>query len=88
VILSQLRDYLQQHGQASLADIALHFDVEPDALRGMLEVWIGKGKVRRVRATAACGTRCSQCDPASTEIYLWHEAQSPAPPPLADGCRH
>ena len=36
MILSDIRRYLQQCGQATLADIALHFDADPDAMRGML----------------------------------------------------
>jgi putative ferrous iron transport protein C len=71
MILSDLRDYLRQRGQASLQDMALHFDADPDALRGMLEQWIRKGKVSRRSAKASCGDSCTQCDPASVEIYVW-----------------
>ena len=71
MILSELRDYLRERGQASLQDMALHFDTDPDALRGMLEQWIRKGKVSRRSAKASCGDSCSQCDPASVEIYVW-----------------
>ena len=53
MILSEVRDYLQQRGRATLADIALHFDTEPDAVRGMLQIWIQKGKVHRQMATAS-----------------------------------
>lgn len=74
MILSDIRNYMQQHGQVSLADIALHFDVEPDAVRGMLDIWIRKGKVHRRSATSSCGTSCSQCDTAATEIYVWQES--------------
>ncbi len=71
MILSDIRHYLEARGQATLADIALHFDAAPDAVRGMLEVWIRKGRVHRQMATASCGSSCHQCDPAATEIYLW-----------------
>ena len=70
-MLSQLKRYLQQHEQASLADIAHHFDVSPEVARQMLGVWIKKGRVSRSKATAACGSSCSQCDPASIELYRW-----------------
>jgi hypothetical protein len=33
MILSDIRHYLEQRGQATLADIALHFDADPDAIR-------------------------------------------------------
>lgn len=71
MILSDIRDYLSDHGQATLADIALHFDSEPEAMRGMLERWVSKGKVERRKVEAACGTSCNRCDPAAMELYVW-----------------
>lgn len=73
MILTDIRDYLKQRGQCTLNDIALHFDSDADAMRGMLEVWVGKGKVKKIPATAPCGSRCQSCEPAATEIYLWCE---------------
>ena len=74
MILSDIKQYLQQRGQASLGDIAIHFDSSPDAVRGMLDIWIRKGKVRKRMANSACGDSCNQCDSSSTEIYLWLES--------------
>ena len=71
MILSDIKRYLSERGQSTLADMALHFQSSPDAVRGMLEVWAGKGKVRRHQAAASCGSSCSRCDPASVEIYEW-----------------
>jgi len=76
MILSQVRDYLKQRGQCTLSDIALHFDTDADAVRGMLDVWIKKGKVERRSATASCGTSCQSCDPAATEVYVWKESKA------------
>jgi len=76
MILSQVRDYLKQRGQCTLSDIALHFDTDADAVRGMLEVWIRKGKVEKRSATDSCGTSCQSCDPAATEVYSWCESNS------------
>jgi putative ferrous iron transport protein C len=77
MILSKVRDYLKQRGQCTLSDIALHFDTDADAVRGMLDVWIKKGKVEKRSATESCGTSCQSCDPASTEIYFWRETHKP-----------
>lgn len=88
MILSDIRHYLEQRGQATLADIALHFDADPDAIRGMLEVWIRKGRIRRRMATASCGSSCSQCDPAATEIYSWRNAEDDTARLLPNGCEH
>lgn len=73
MILSELRDYLRKRGQASLQELALHFDSDPQALRGMLQRWIAKGQVVRRQAGASCGDGCRQCDPASVEIYVWSQ---------------
>ena len=53
MILAEVRDYLKQRGQCSLSDIALHFDTDADAVRGMLGIWIKKGKVEKRSATAS-----------------------------------
>ena len=74
MILSEVRDYLKTRSQATLSDIALHFDTDPDALRGMLEVWIKKGKIRKRMATDSCGSSCNSCEPTATEIYEWVDA--------------
>ena len=76
MILSQVRDYLNQRGQCTLSDIALHFDTDASAVRGMLDIWIKKGKVEKRSATASCGTNCQSCDPATTEVYTWSESKA------------
>ena len=73
MILSDIKRYLSQRQQATLADIALHFGVEPDAMRGMLEIWVRKGKADKQRVSNSCGSSCNRCDPASVEIYRWRE---------------
>lgn len=88
MILPAIRRYLQQRGQASLADIATHFDIDPEALRGMLEVWMRKGKVQKSRATASCGGSCRQCPSVATEIYSWTEQPVERRRDLPPACPH
>ncbi|GEM_PF-182666 len=83
--LASLRDYLRQRGQATLAEVANHFRIPPEVARQMLEVWLRKGRVRRRWATASCGSGCSQCDPAATEIYEWGDSGEKSGP-LPHGC--
>ncbi len=71
MILSELKRYTSQHGVVSLCDMSIHFDTEPDALRGMLEHWMQKGKVRRHSEDGICKKSCSKCDPATIEFYEW-----------------
>lgn len=84
MILSEIRHYLQQHGRVSLADIALHLDTPPEAVRGMLETLLRKGRIRRHLLNSACGSSCCKCDAAATEQYEWAagtatDPQSPHP---------
>ncbi|MCW8862003.1 MAG: FeoC-like transcriptional regulator [Rhodospirillales bacterium] len=70
MILSQIRDYMALRGRASIGDMANHFDADMDAVRGMLDIWMRKGRVRRIESTDECGG-CSKCDPLKLEIYEW-----------------
>ncbi|MEN8800617.1 MAG: FeoC-like transcriptional regulator [Thiogranum sp.] len=88
MILSDIRRYLEQRGQATLTEIALHFDTDPDAVRGMLNVWIRKDKVYKKMATASCGGSCTQCDQAATEIYVWAASTINSQPALPVDCEH
>ncbi|HXK56475.1 MAG: FeoC-like transcriptional regulator [Gammaproteobacteria bacterium] len=76
MILAKIKRYLQQRGQVSLADIALHFDTPPDAVRGMLETLLRKGLIRRQLLDSACGSSCCKCDSATTELYEWADSGS------------
>ena len=70
MILSEVRDYLSGRGRAPLADLAHRFEVEPEALRAMLDVWVRKGRVRRIDdSTKTCGGCCG-CNGAP-EVYEW-----------------
>lgn len=73
MILSELKNYLQLNRRAMLADMAHRFDMDPDALRGMLGKWVSKGKVRKVSSNAGCSDGCCKCDPALLELYEWLE---------------
>ena len=92
MILADIRGYLQARGQATLADLALHFDTDPQAMRGMLEQWVRKGKVRKKALNISCGSSCDKCDTAATEVYEWiasasdGDHESPVNYPSAGGC--
>jgi hypothetical protein len=76
VILSEIRSYLQRRGQASLSDMMVHFNTDPEALRPMLEVWVKKGQVERFSASPDCGGNCNLCAPEATELYRWRVPSS------------
>jgi hypothetical protein len=71
MILADIKQYLSARGSASLSDISLHFDTEPNAMRGMLEQWIRKGRVTKHVAGSACNSSCNKCGTESAELYEW-----------------
>jgi hypothetical protein len=72
MILSEIKKYLMKNKRATLGDLALHFDIDPDAMRDMLNHWIRKGNAMKSDLRAACNTTCSRCCNASAmEIYEW-----------------
>ena len=73
MILTELRDYLRRNRRAAVYDLALHFDVDADVVRGLLNQWERRGKVQRLPSGTACGGGCSRCDPAAVELYEWRE---------------
>ena len=71
MILSEIKRYLMERQHATLIDIAHHIGSEPDAVRGMLEQWIRKGKVVKHMAGSACGSGCNKCEDTVTEVFEW-----------------
>ena len=69
MILSDIKRLLGERGQASLAELSQHFGSDPEAMRGMLEFWIARGRV--VRHVPSCGGGCTQCAPEVIEVYAW-----------------
>ncbi|MDJ0808188.1 MAG: FeoC-like transcriptional regulator [Gammaproteobacteria bacterium] len=89
MILADIKRYLIHHHQATLNDIALHCDADPDAVRGMLEHWIRKGRVERRVPSDACSSGCSKCDPSDLEYYVWLDGsgnQAAMEVPLGQDC--
>lgn len=70
MILSEMKSYLVARKRVPIADIANHFAIAPDAARGMLDVWVRKGRLRRIEGGAACGG-CARCTASHIEIYEW-----------------
>ncbi|MDT8406854.1 MAG: FeoC-like transcriptional regulator [Methylococcales bacterium] len=73
MILSDIRDYVQNHRRVALNDLVQHFQLSPDALRAMLAKWLEKGRIRKTTLEKDCGSGCCRCDSALTEIYEWVE---------------
>jgi hypothetical protein len=71
MILSDMRRYLKLNGRAAVHDLSIHFDSDPEAIRGMLSELERRGMVRRLPVGTLCGGGCRQCKPESVELYEW-----------------
>ena len=72
MILSEIKQYLIKHKRVTLSDLTIHFDTDPEAMRGMLEQWIRKGRVLKSELQANCNKSCAKCcDDSVMEIYEW-----------------
>lgn len=76
MILSNIKEYFSEHPVVSLSDLSIRFDVEPEAMRGMLNHWIIKGKLRKVDHSSSCSNCCSDCKSEHLEIYEWTDNRS------------
>lgn len=69
-MLSEITVWLKERGSASVAELALHFEMEPAAMEGMLRTLEHKGRVEKI-----CGGKCAGCkgcalvNPADAAIY-------------------
>lgn len=70
MILKELQQFFAQHKKASLADLQLRFRIDADALRGMLNRLIRKGRVRKMEDSKKCGG-CHSCPDEAIEFYEW-----------------
>ena len=77
MILSDLRRYLAEHKRVALTDMAYRFETDTEALRGMLEILVRKGRVRKLPIGTACRSGCTKCDASQIEIFEWVESERP-----------
>ena len=76
MLLLDVKFYMTSRGRASLQDLAAHFTVTPDAMRGLMDTWIVKGRARRVGENQPCGS-CGMCDSTPDEIFEWIDTARP-----------
>ncbi len=69
MILTELQTYLAKRQKVSLAELENHFRIDADALRGMLNRLVRKGRIRQ-HITEKCGG-CTHCDQQVFEVYEW-----------------
>lgn len=73
MILNDLKKYVKTRQQVSLKDISVHFDVEPEAVKGMLDFWVNKGRITLLPGAVACTGGCSCSHRDDSEVYYWNQ---------------
>ncbi len=68
-MLMELKDYLASRKEASVRDVAAHFDISPETASALLEHWVRKGKASRLSLEQCrqCALHCGK----SWEAYQW-----------------
>ncbi|NJN32706.1 MAG: sugar metabolism transcriptional regulator [Synechococcales cyanobacterium RM1_1_8] len=84
MILSELQNYLIEHHRVSLAQLEVKFGIDANALRGMINHLVHKGRLHKVTTPARCHG-CSICSEASLEFYEW---SSPEQKEHLTSCTH
>ena len=70
-MLSEIKSTLTKQGPMTLHELSQQLRCPISALRPMLSTWIKKGRVVQTRKTEQCGSACTQCNPAFTEVFYW-----------------
>ena len=68
MILTDIQVYLQKCGKISLAELALHFQMDANAMRPLLKRLIRKGRIRLME-----GEKCAKCFHCSSEMIEFYE---------------
>ncbi len=70
MILSDIQKFIADNKRASIGDLKIHFRMDGDALRGMLNRLIRKGRISKMAEAKKFGG-CGSCAEDATEIYVW-----------------
>ncbi|MGB3789273.1 MAG: FeoC-like transcriptional regulator [Phormidesmis sp.] len=69
MVITELQQYLRDRPKVSMAELQLHFGMEPDPLRDILNRLIRKGRVLREDGKLCGG--CRSCAAEAIEFYEW-----------------
>ena len=72
MILGDLKNLVKSRREISLVEAALHFDMDPDAMRGLLEFWVRKGRISRRSQKSDCAAGCACIYRPEQETYVWN----------------
>lgn len=77
MLMTDISQYIELNGRASLLDLSRHFQVQESAMQQMLSFWLKKGKIILVDGSASncnSGKQCSdcfECNDSAHQVYVW-----------------
>lgn len=60
-MLLQIRDYISRQGVVSTQQLTREFCLDLPALQPMLDVWLGKGVIKKCQESGSCRSACFKC---------------------------
>jgi hypothetical protein len=78
MILSDIKHYVKTNKRVNLEDLALHFDADPRAIEGMMDVWIRKGRISRSDIKPLCTGGCASCSQCNARLTIYEWRNPPA----------
>lgn len=72
--LVDIKNHMMRVKITTLGSLCSLFNKDAETIRCMLSHWIRKGRVRQCQRQPECGSKCSKCPTAMTEMYEWVEA--------------
>ncbi len=68
--LTVLKAYMQKNHVVGLNELKIHFDMDAETVRDMLDILIRKGQVRKIRDSELHCNKCAQChNMLADELY-------------------
>ncbi|BBU64212.1 hypothetical protein MSC49_41470 (plasmid) [Methylosinus sp. C49] len=80
-MLIELADFLASRKEATVSDVAAHFDIAPQTARALLEHWVRKRRAARIdlEQCRQCAIHCGK----SWQAYRWIEERADRPDGIA-----
>ncbi len=61
MILINIKDYIIQHKEVALPQLAMHFQVPESAMENMVEIWVQKNVIEKLTLTCSTFSDHSGC---------------------------
>ena len=71
-MLQEIKKLFEIHRLISLYDLKVHFDIDEEAMKDMLQIWIKKGKLigsSHCNQLPCEGCAADDCDPSKYQYY-------------------